>query len=320
MNIGVDVGNYDTKSQNTVIPSGYDGPYTAKPPIAQNYLMYDGKYYLPRSTRFAYQKDKTTSDRALLLTLMSIANEIIFTASKVDKDSKPKRPEEIQSAISTVKTVSLAVGLPPSHYTKTRVMNLIGYYEKYMKNGIEFIYNDYKFNFYMDKCNVLPQGGAGAMLVNKITKYPSYYIIDIGGYTVDTIFYVDYTTAEKWSSKEKGILTLIEEIIDRVTMEHDVTLDARLIEAVLKGENTIIPDAAKKTIYEMTKSYCDSIINILKESGIEFKAYPCLFMGGGSMLLKEFILNNPLINKDGIHFVNDNKANAIGYYKSLKRK
>ena len=30
--IGIDVGNYDTKTQNTSTPTGYEGPFSEKPP------------------------------------------------------------------------------------------------------------------------------------------------------------------------------------------------------------------------------------------------------------------------------------------------
>ena len=76
--LGIDVGNYDTKSQHTTTPSGYDGPTPEKPLLAEEYLCYNGQYYVSTTTRFAYEKDKTRNERALILTLFAIANEIEF--------------------------------------------------------------------------------------------------------------------------------------------------------------------------------------------------------------------------------------------------
>jgi len=316
--LGIDVGNFDTKSQNTVIPSGYEGPFTSKPPIAKQYLMYNGNYYIPTTTRFPYLKDKTTNERALFLTLMSIGSELIYKFSKVKSDEQPRTKEEIQYMISSVTEIALGVGLPPNHYTSKFVSKLITYYNNYMQEGISFEYNGFIFNFSLKNCKVYPQGGAGAVCINKITSFPAYFIVDIGGYTVDTIFFENNTPSGKWSSKEKGIITLYDDIIDKVAMEHDMTIDARNIESVLKEEKNILSAEVKETIKSMTQHHADTILNTLKESGIEFKAYPCLFMGGGSLLLKPYIIKNPLISKEGIHFISDNKANAIGYARLLK--
>ena len=75
---GIDVGNYDTKTQNTSIPSGYTGPLTEKP-IGDEYLKFNGKYYVPSFERFAYEKDKTRTERCIILSLFALANEIYET-------------------------------------------------------------------------------------------------------------------------------------------------------------------------------------------------------------------------------------------------
>jgi plasmid segregation protein ParM len=44
---------------------------------------------------------------------------------------------------------------------------------------------------------------------------------------------------------------------------------------------------------------------------VELKANPVIFIGGGAILLKQFIENSPMIAK--ADFMLDEKANAIGY-------
>ena len=122
--VGVDVGNYDTKTQNCAIPSGYS-EYSVKPEIAVNILEYDGKFYVPDiSERMPYMADKTIDNRCLILTLLGIANEIIYCAKIKDK-------KHIQQQIDQIREIKLGVGLPPGHFSNQKE-HLEEYYHKYL--------------------------------------------------------------------------------------------------------------------------------------------------------------------------------------------
>ena len=95
--IGVDVGNYNTKSQNTVIPSGYEGPFleaTILGGYERGNLKWNGLYYIHSSKRLPYLADKTKDDRCIILTLMSISKEILLRTEKEGMSH-----DEIQAAI-----------------------------------------------------------------------------------------------------------------------------------------------------------------------------------------------------------------------------
>ena len=316
--VGIDVGNYDTKTQNTTISSGYSGPLYEKP-LGDDYLMYNGKYYIPSTERFAYEKDKTRSERCLILSLFALANEIYYRVMRSNENVN-KNQQNVQSLINNVYEVGIGVGVPPTHYVKPRVEELMAYYKKYMSNGIEFEWKGFKFSLRLKALRVYPQGGAGSSDPENTfaAEYPGgYYVIDIGGYTVDTIKYgKDGKTDGKWSSKENGVIVLYDRIISRAQGDHDVTLDYDVIEAVIKGEKTPLsitcPDA-EETIRKMTADYVNNIIDTERQLGVEFKSYPCLFMGGGSLLFKDYILKNPLIYPKITLFLSSANANARGY-------
>lgn len=81
LDIGVDVGNFDTKTQNTVIPSGFVS-YTDAPYKAKECLFLNSRYYKPSQKRFPYVENKTENENMYVLTLLAIANEIIFGQKK----------------------------------------------------------------------------------------------------------------------------------------------------------------------------------------------------------------------------------------------
>ena len=63
--IGVDVGNYDTKTSNCSFVSGYSEAAT-KPQIVTDktdYICKDGKYYILKNEPAPYTMDKTIDNR-----------------------------------------------------------------------------------------------------------------------------------------------------------------------------------------------------------------------------------------------------------------
>ena len=157
--LGIDVGNSDTKSQNTIFPSGYEGPYSFQPSFSSDCLKFEGKYYTPSDERLFYLQDKTVDERCIILTLISIAKELILQFSA----SPDAERTSIQKSISEIRHIALGAGLPVAHYKKKYIENLLAYYQRYMGSGITFSYNDYCFSFIMDACRIFPQGGAAAV-------------------------------------------------------------------------------------------------------------------------------------------------------------
>ena len=317
--VGIDVGNYDTKSQHTSTPTGYDGPFTAKPPITGEYICVNGEYYTPSNERFNYEKDKTKSDRCFILSLFAIAKEIHYYVS-MTRDNLTH--DETQMLISGVKEIGIGAGLPPTHFTEKRTKELIEYYRSKMKDGLSFEWNDYKYNVRLVACDIYPQGGAGAIdKENTFRKtYPQYYVVDIGGYTVDVLKYSDNKLDGKWQTKEEGIITMFDDISTKVAVNYDMTLDMQSLENILKGQNTIIADEVVSFVKEMTKQHADAIIDLVRQLGLEFKAFPVVFLGGGALLLEKYIRQNALVNEKSVLFISDPCCNANGYAKFLKRK
>lgn len=314
--LGIDVGNFDTKSQNTTMPSGYEGPYYQRPMLSSHFIKFENQYYIPSEQRLYYLQDKTKDGRALILTLISIANELIYKFGK----SGDTTPENIQKGISSVTEIALGVGLPVSHYKKNFIDDLIQFYTERMGNGISFIYDGYSFNFSMRFCRVYPQGGAAAACKqNKFSKiYNTYYIFDIGGYTIDIAMFKNGVPTKDKISLEMGIMILYDNIIEKINQNFDLSIDANVIQDVLSNEPTTLNDDVKSFIKTMSEKHASDIINKLRQLKIMFDAYPCLFIGGGSLLLKPYILKNPIINKEATQFIHDTRANAKGYARLIK--
>ena len=75
MLIAIDHGNYAIKTPHHSFVSGLS-EHTVKPPMADEILEYDGRYWTPSGKRLSYMRDKTQDERYFILTLFAIAKEL----------------------------------------------------------------------------------------------------------------------------------------------------------------------------------------------------------------------------------------------------
>lgn len=100
LRIAVDHGNKNMKTCNQVFTTALI-TQDKKPARGEEYIFYEGKYYLLSNRRIPYQRDKTEDERFFVLTLFAIVKEL------------KKYP---QIAPEDVLQINLPIGLPPKHF------------------------------------------------------------------------------------------------------------------------------------------------------------------------------------------------------------
>lgn len=293
MIIGVDNGNANTKTVHTSFTSGLT-MHDLKPPMADEILYFNNKYYTLSSRRNTYTRDKTKNDACYILTLFAIAKEVI-------EDGKYE-PEL---------DVDLAVGLPPEHYSLLKD-SFAKYFEGF-GNHVEFDYNDKHFSVNMNSVMVFPQ--AFSAVVSKPSKLKNYsrtYVIDIGGYTTDVLLLANGKPDLSYCrSLELGIITMNNTIKGRASTAFDIKIEEEHIYDVLADRPTVLPDTVKDFIREEAKKHAEDILDNLREQGIDLKANPAIFAGGGALLLKPYLEESTKTQL--VEFLPDVSANAVGY-------
>lgn len=305
--IGVDVGNDSTKSQNTTTPSGYK-KQTIKPGIADEWLYYKDMYYIPTTERFAYSMDKTENGHALILTLFAIAKEILYTVNQ----KYEAKTVSIQELVNQYHNINLGIGLPPGHFDSLSVKTK-DYYQEVFKDGVEFVYNDIQFKIYLKNLKIFPQD---FMAVWKnpdsqiVKEYDKYYIIGIGGYTVDIILYNGKVEPDNCRSLEMGTSVMYENIIKEV-LKAGVSVSADGVERVLRGKKHILSEEIVNIIKANAQTHTEAIIDACKTAKVTFSEAPVVFFGGGCLLLREYLEKNKDINV--CEFIENVNANAYYY-------
>ena len=131
MLLSVDHCNYAIKTPFFSFVSGLS-EHTSCPPLADELLEYDGRFWTLSGKRISYMRDKTQDNRFFILTLFAIARELVRTGSS-----------------SPLSQIDLAVGLPPEHYgvLKDRFAN---YFRR--KDPIRFVYHDRPYDTLNSLC------------------------------------------------------------------------------------------------------------------------------------------------------------------------
>lgn len=319
IDIGCDVGNYDTKTQMTTTPSSF-AAFEIDQLVAEEALTFNGKYYIPTTERDNQEKDKTASDHALVMTLFGIAKEII---SQVAHEGE--LASSIQRKVDSVRHIRLGVGLPVGFFSELAAKTH-RYYAQTFENGACFGYkgkmtggNYVYFNLLVDKIGVYPQDVIGTIR-NPNLNIPriaeDYYIIGIGGGTLDLIPMMGGgPQVQRCVSLAMGTTEMYKVIGSRLQQNGYGEKEFKIIENVLLGKPTFISDTERRMILEETKTYADKIINNLQNRGLKLNDYPSVFIGGGALLLRRYFEESGAFVKT--EFVENVRENAVCYARAV---
>ncbi len=289
--IGIDHGYAAMKSKNFSFPTGLV-EYEHEPYTQKDVLEYGGKYYVVGSGRQPLQKDKTVMEDYYLLTLATIAKEL-----------------EYRGAEPTA-AVHLAAGLPLTSFGRDKKK-----FRAYLlRDGkpVSFRYEGIDYAVTIAEVSLFPQGYAAVLTQSELLDEPSVIVADIGGWTVDLMRLDNRVpNAATCRSLELGMIRCLDGISEQIRRKLGLSMTAAQIETVLRGEVTSINDQAKEIIHREAGAYVRQLISAITESGLDTRAMPAIFMGGGAALLKRHVgatdgLCRPLI-------LDDVCMNAKGY-------
>lgn len=292
MLVAIDHGNYAVKTPHFSFISGL-AEHTVKPPLADEVLEYEGKYWTLSGKRLSYMRDKTQDDRYFILSLFAIAKELAAADSN-----------------SAFEQVDLAAGLPPEHFGMLRER----FAQYFRRHGtINFVYNDRPMSIVIRNVYVYPQAYAAVIPQSgQLLKTLRVFVIDIGGFTTDVLLLrKGKPDLQFCRSLESGVITMNNDIIGKISAQHDMKIEDEHISAVLQGQETILPEDVKRTIQEAAQLHAKDILDKLRELQVDLRTNPAIFIGGGSVLFRPLLEQTSLVTQAS--YIEDIRANAIGY-------
>ena len=289
--IGVDHGYAAIKTAHFAFPAGLV-EYQHEPYTNQNVLAYDGRFFVVGSGRQPLQKDKTATENYYLLTLAAIAKEL-----------------EYRQAGRTA-SVLLAAGLPLTSFGREKER-----FRRYLlRDGgpVSFRYEGRAYEITLSDVLLFPQGYSAVMTQTGLLEEPSVIVADIGGWTVD-LMRLDHgiPNAASCRSLELGVIQCLSEMEEQVRRSLGITPSAAQMESVLRGEANGVDEGVKAVIRREGERYVRRVLSALSENGLDPRAAPVLFLGGGAGLVKGCLgtlsgLCRPVL-------LDDVRLNAQGY-------
>ena len=240
-------------------------------------------------------RHKTKDERFFILTLFAIAMEAEGKVVDVE---------------NTVLNVDLPVGLPPKHYGA--LFEKFQNYFKYRGKQV-FTYKGREYTIKINDVVAFPQDYTVAITIfPQIQGYNKVVTVDIGGFTLDYLLLRNGSPElSVCDSLEKGAITLYNKISSRANSEYDILLDEPDIDSIIKGEKTDYDTDIVSLVQEMTKTYVDDLLGTLRELGLDLKNGCVVFIGGGALLLREYLEKSGKVGK--CILIEDICANAKGY-------
>lgn len=291
--IGIDHGNSQIKTLNTIFPSGILEHGTINPG-RDNILEFEGKYYSAAMEHESLERDKTVSERYYLLTLIAIAKEL----------SARELPGGTYS-------IHLAIGLPPGHMNKVFNDRNKNYYTK--NNPVRFTYNYEDYTILIENIFLYPQG-YGALAATKcgVNKQNRFVIIDIGGGTVEYITFINRQVDQSSCySINTGTISIATEIVAQVSAQYGLDIIEDDVSDVMAGRDTLLEPEIQALIRGIYKQKALLFINKLRDLRKDPRIWHIFLTGGGAQYVKPFFTKENGVNSV---FVEDNiNANAIGY-------
>ena len=205
--------------------------------------------------------------------------------------------------------ISLAIGLPPSHFGAQHEK----FKQYFLGRGVvEFEYNGIACGIEITEVMCFPQAIAAAMTVFGQIKGIKAMVIDIGGYTADYArMNAGQFDPKTYDSLEHGVIVLYNSIIRKVNADLYILLEESDIDRLLRGENSDYPNEVSDIVFNMAIMFVNDLATMLRERGIDQRFGNTVFVGGGAVLLKDFL---ELSEKFGsCIFVEDIAANAKGF-------
>ena len=295
--IGVDHGYAAMKTVHFSFPTGLV-EYEHEPYTQKDVLEYNGRYYVVGSGRQPLQRDKTQTEDYYLLTLAAIAKEL-----------------EHRGAEHTA-SVHLAAGLPLTSFGRDKKS-----FRSYLYrdgSAIPFRYEGQDYTVTIQEVSLFPQGYAAVLTQTELLDEPSVIVADIGGWTVDLMRLDNrIPNAATCRSLELGMIRCLDEIGEKARQMFGVSMTDVQIESILRGGAVSVDDRIRAVIHTQAGQYVQDLLSAIMESGLDVRAMPAIFLGGGAALLKRHVtatesLCRPLI-------LDDVCLNAKGYERLVER-
>ena len=176
-----------------------------------------------------------------------------------------------------------------------------------------FTYGGRPYRIDIGEVVAYPQAYAAAMTkYSEVKQYTKARVIDIGGFTLDFLELKNgVPNMEVCDTLENGVITLYNQIKSRVNSEFDLLLSEPEIDDIIQRKKIDYDVRVQQLVRRLTKRFGEDMLGALRERGLDLRTGCVVFVGGGALLLREYLEQSDKVGK--AIFIEDITANARGY-------
>jgi plasmid segregation protein ParM len=182
--------------------------------------------------------------------------------------------------------VQLVSGLPGQYYAAQKLE---------LKNELEgkkvtIVLNNKPKKFTITKVLIFPQS-AGMLLLEPSKLKGDTVVIDIGGFTVDTSYFVGKNLRDM-KTWELGMNVLANTLVQKIKADHGVSYDVLKADEILDSKKIIkngVEVDIENLVEEVLEKHAKLIVNRLQGGLPEFNTSKRIFVGGGTLRLKKYL-------------------------------
>ena len=284
--MGIDHGYGNIKTARTIFPSSAIKS-NSEPAYSNDFLEYDGAYYLLGEERKSFVAEKVSDEENYILTIAAIA-------------------KELQARNITYAKLHLAVGIPLT-WVKSQKED----FEKYLlaNEHLNFRYKGKKYVVDIVGCTVMPQ--CYSAVAESLSNFKgTNLLVDIGNGTMNVLYLFNGKVKEKRMWTEKlGVFQCTQRIITAVSDKLQKQLMPEVVEEFIRTGTTDIAEKYLNVMEEAARKYVDQVFQKLKDVEYDEDLMHLYFMGGGAGIVERY----GEYDKNRVHFDKNLKANARGY-------
>ena len=284
--IGIDHGWSMIKTASFVFTTGVK-EIPNEPPMWNDVLEYEGRYYSIGEERLEVREVKTENDNYYLLTLAAMAKKL-------------KRRGKYDAS------VYLAAGLPISRFgdEKKDFLEYLG-----RNKEVVFRFENDVFHVRIVHVAVFPQ--CYGAVADKVSEYiQKVVVVDAGSWTID-IMPIEKKAPKNSQCKsvQNGLIPCMRKINERCYRTYNAELDENTIQHYMMSMSADLEEEYLELMKEELQQYAEGVCNSLREFKIDLKTTKVVFVGGGAVVVKNF----GRLNHRNISYILDIKANAKGF-------
>ena len=191
--------------------------------------------------------------------------------------------------------ISLAINIPISLYKNQQQKNAYGDFIRNNGETINIIVNNKPFLFRIEHIHLFPEG-IGPIYSNlNLYREKRVLIFDVGSLNVNIQEFNNLVPVyEKMLTADSGVNILRSKIADKLSSQYGITISDSDVEAIYRDKYLIINgekmEGSKQIVDQLMANHLKEIFNFARSRKVSFANTEIIFVGGGSLLLKEHIL------------------------------